>query len=116
MSNQDRSQGKRQIDLRAQQLLKEPTQTSNKVFVCVDFDHFFTQVEMKLDPSLKGKPVAVGGIGMLSTANYEARKYGVRSAMPGHIALKLCPHLLILKSNSKQYQIEADTAREIFAR
>ena len=52
----------------------------------VDFDMFYAAVAMRDDPTLIGKPVAVGGMSMISTANYEARKYGVRSAMPGFIA------------------------------
>lgn len=47
--------------------------------------------------------MAVGGIGMLSTANYHARKFGVRSAMPGYIAKKLCPELVIVKPNFPAY-------------
>ena len=49
-------------------------------------DMFYAAVAMLDDPSLVGKPIAVGGMSMISTANYEARKYGVRSAMPGFIA------------------------------
>ena len=63
--------------------------------VCLGLqDMFYAAVEMRENPKLRGKPVAVGGIGMISTANYEARLYGVRAAMPGFIALKLCPHLV----------------------
>lgn len=50
-------------------------------------------VEERDQPGLKDKPMAVGGIGMICTANYVARTYGVRSAMPGFIAKKLCPHV-----------------------
>ena len=59
--------------------------------VVVDMDMFFAAVELRDNPSLKCKPVAVGGMGMISTSNYEARKFGVRSAMPGFIGKKLCP-------------------------
>ena len=55
------------------------------VFVVVDFDQFFCAVAQRDDPSLINKPFAIGGIGMISTSNYIARKYGVRSAMPGFI-------------------------------
>ena len=47
----------------------------------------------------KGKPFGVGGIGMLATASYAARRHGVRSAMPGFIGLKLCPHLIFQRAN-----------------
>ena len=56
----------------------------------VDFDMFYAAVEIRDRPELKDKPVAVGGIGMISTANYVARKWGVRSAMPGFIGQALC--------------------------
>lgn len=52
---------------------------------------FYVACELLDRPELKDKPCAVGGIGMLSTANYVARKYGVRSAMPGFIGKELCP-------------------------
>ena len=57
----------------------------------VDMDAFYAAVEIRDNPDYASIPMAVGGIGMITTANYEARKYGVRSAMPGFIALKLCP-------------------------
>ena len=68
----------------------EAERNLSRVCVVVDMDMFFAAVEMRDDPSLIGKPVAVGGKSMISTANYEARKFGVRSAMPGFIALELC--------------------------
>ena len=57
----------------------------------IDMDMFYAAVEIKDRPELADKPVAVGSTSMISTANYVARKFGVRSAMPGFIALKLCP-------------------------
>jgi DNA polymerase kappa len=69
---------------------------------------------MRDDPSLAGKPVAVGDLKMISTANYEARKYFVRSAMPGFIGQKLCPSLVFVKPNFDKYRIVADQTREIF--
>lgn len=65
----------------------------------IDMDMFYAAVEIRDDPSLADKPVAVGGEMMISTANYIARKYGVRSAMPGFIAKKLCPHLVFVDCN-----------------
>ena len=65
----------------------------------IDMDMFYAAVEIRDDPSLADKPVAVGGEMMISTANYIARKYGVRSAMPGFIAKKLCPQLVFVDCN-----------------
>merc|ERR1712071_512229 len=60
------------------------------------------------------KPLGVGGDSMLSTANYAARKFGVRSAMPGFIARKLCPQLAIVPSNFPSYRESSQKAEEIF--
>lgn len=54
-------------------------------------DSFYASVEMRDNPELRAIPMAVGGTSMLATANYEARKYGISSGMPGYIALQLCP-------------------------
>lgn len=54
-------------------------------------DSFYASVEMRDNPALMNIPMGVGGNSMLSTANYEARKFGISSGMPGYIALKLCP-------------------------
>ena len=63
-------------------------------------------------PSLqRGRPFAVGGLGMISTASYEARKYGVRSAMPGFIALKLCPQLTFVECCFPKYIQAAEDTR-----
>jgi DNA polymerase kappa len=65
---------------------------------------FYASVEIRDNPSLIGKPVAVGGIGMISTSSYEARKMGVRSAMPGFIGKQLCPDLIFVKPNFDKYK------------
>jgi DNA polymerase kappa len=57
----------------------------------IDMDMFYAAVELRDRPDLVDKPVAIGSKSMISTANYVARKFGVRSAMPGFIGLKLCP-------------------------
>ena len=71
-----------------------------------DLDSFFVSVEMLLDPSLLGKAVVVGGSrdrGVVTTCSYEARKFGVRSAMPMRRAMELCPHAIIVKSSYGLY-------------
>ncbi|ORY52916.1 DNA/RNA polymerase [Rhizoclosmatium globosum] len=83
------------------------TRDLSRTIVHVDMDAFYASVEELDRPDLKGKPMAVGGPkagGTLCTANYEARKWGVRSAMATHIAQKLCPELVILKPNFEKYQ------------
>ncbi|KAI8874308.1 DNA/RNA polymerase [Ramicandelaber brevisporus] len=74
-----------------------------RTIVHVDMDMFFAAVEMLDNPDYKSKPMAVGGMMMLSTANYEARKYGVRSGMPGFIGKKLCPDLILVKPRYTRY-------------
>lgn len=73
----------------------------------VDMDAFFAAVEMRDNPALKNIPMAVGGSadrrGVLCTSNYEARKFGVKAAMPTAHALKLCPHLKLVKPNFRKY-------------
>lgn len=81
----------------------------------VDMDAFFVSVAIRDSPSLAQKAVAVGGMGMISTANYIARQYGVRSAMPGFIAVKLCPDLVFVKHDGEAYAVAAAAAREVFA-
>lgn len=76
----------------------------SQICVVVDMDMYFAAVEIRDNPSLKDKPVAVGSKYMISTTNYVARKYGVRSAMPGFIAQKLCPTLVFVKPNYEKYK------------
>jgi DNA polymerase-4 len=81
-------------------------QTPQRYIAHFDLDSFFVSVEMLLDPSLLGKAVVVGGSrdrGVVTTCSYEARKFGVRSAMPMRRAMELCPHAIIVKSSYGQY-------------
>ena len=80
----------------------------------VDMDMFYAAVEMRDDPRLQDIPMAVGGMGMLSTSNYRARKYGVRAAMPGFIAKKLCPELVIVPGNMDKYAQVSEVVRGVF--
>jgi len=86
----------------------------------VDMDCFFAAVEMRDNPALRDIPLAIGGSrerrGVISTANYPARKYGVRSAMPTGMALKLCPHLTLLPGRFEAYKEASAHIREIFSR
>src|SRR5262245_8396486 len=76
--------------------------------VHLDMDAFYTSVEQRDDPSLRGQPVAVGGRpegrGVVAAASYEAREFGVRSAMPMARAVRLCPHLMIVRPNFEKYK------------
>jgi len=81
--------------------------TTSRTILHLDLDAFFCSVEELLDPTLVGTAFAVGGAaderGVISTASYEARKFGVRSAMPTARALRLCPHLKLLSSRHRLY-------------
>lgn len=84
----------------------------------IDMDAFYASVEMRDNPALKSRPIAVGGEargrGVIATANYLARKYGVRSAMPSWKAKQLCPDLLIIPPNFEKYKQESRAIQEIF--
>ena len=83
----------------------------------VDMDAFYASVEQRDDPGLRGKPVAVGGghRGVVTAASYEARKYGVRSAMPAVTAKRRCPELIFVKPHFDVYRAVSHQVREIFA-
>jgi len=76
-------------------------------------DMFYAAVEIRDQPELAHVPLAIGNEMMISTANYEARKYGVRSAMPGFIAKKLCPDLVFIPCNITKYREVSNVFKEI---
>ncbi len=77
-----------------------------------DLDAFYASVEQLLDPSLRGKAIAVGG-GVVLAASYEAKAFGVRGGMPGRKARELCPHLQFVGGNFKRYQEFGDKAIDV---
>ena len=93
---------------------------SRRKIIHVDCDCFFAAVEMRDRPELAGKPLAVGGQpegrGVIATANYEARKIGIKSAMPSAKALSLCPQLVLLPPDFERYRQVSQQIRQIFAR
>ena len=93
------------------------TDFPTRKIIHVDMDAFYASVEELDNPDLKGKPLAVGGNeirGVVSAANYEARKYGVRSAMSGYLAKKNCPHLTFVKPRFIRYKEISKQIRNIF--
>jgi len=108
----------RKAETKADKLIEELLMTesdSSQVIVHVDMDAFYAAVEEKDDPSLKTCPMAVGGMGMLSTSNYLARKFGVRAGMPGFIGKKLCPQLKIVPTNFSKYRAVSSQVRQVFS-
>jgi DNA polymerase IV len=84
----------------------------------IDMDAFYASVEQRDNPALRGKPVAVGGSrerGVVAAASYEARKFGVRSAMPSITAKWQCPDLIFVKPRFDAYKAVSLQIREIFA-
>src|ERR1017187_3197186 len=86
--------------------------------VHIDMDAFFASVEQRDNPELRGKPVAVGGSrerGVVAAASYEAREFGVRSAMPSVTAKRKCPNLIFVKPRFDVYKAVSLQIRTIFA-
>ena len=94
-------------------------QSGQRKIIHCDADCFFVAIEIRDDPSLCGRPVAVGGStdrrGVISTCNYEARAYGVGSAMATATAKRLCPELIVLPQNMDKYRMAATQVRAIFS-
>ena len=83
----------------------------------IDMDAFYASVEQRDNPELKGKPVAVGGggeRGVVAAASYEARTFGVRSAMIGRRAKELCPELIFVRPRFEEYKKVSNQIRAVF--
>nr|DBA23474.1 TPA: hypothetical protein GDO54_014387 [Pyxicephalus adspersus] len=102
-----------QVDRLAMEL--ERRRDLSRVIVHVDMDAFYASVETRDNPELKGKPMAVGTMSMLSTSNYLARRFGVRASMPGFIGKKLCPDLIIVPPDFNKYQAVCKEIRKVIA-
>src|SRR5438093_13283526 len=90
----------------------------SRKIIHIDMDAFYASVEQRDNPALRGKPVAVGGSrerGVVAAASYEARKFGVRSAMPSVTAKRQCPDLIFVKPRFEVYKAVSQQIREIFA-
>jgi len=92
----------------------------NRIIILLDMDYFFAQVEERESPQFKGKPVVVGAEpnegknrGVVSTANYEARKYGIHSALPISKAYQLCPKAIFLPPNFELYSRTSENIMNI---
>src|SRR5881398_2535612 len=96
------------------------SQVAPRAIIHLDMDCFYAAIEVRDRPALKGKPVGVGGArdrrGVLTTCNYEARAFGVHSAMPTFMALQRCPQLIVLPTRFDVYRREAAVVREILHR
>ncbi|CAO2817755.1 unnamed protein product [Amaranthus hypochondriacus] len=93
----------------------EATRDLSRIWLHVNMDAFYVAVETLSNPSLKGNAMAVCGMSMISTANYEARRYGVRAAMPGFIARKLCPELIFIPVDFEKYTYYNTLTRKVGA-
>lgn len=103
----------------AEGITKENVLTEGRKIIHVDMDAFFASVEQRDFPELRGRPVAVGGSskrGVVAAASYEARKFGVRSAMPSVVAARKCPGLIFVSSRFDVYREVSRQIREIFGR
>ena len=97
---------------------REASAAPHRKIIHIDMDAFYASVEQRDNPKLRGKPVAVGGSaerGVVAAASYEARKFGVRSAMPSVTAKRQCPDLIFVKPRFEVYNAISSQIRGIFA-
>src|ERR1700754_1881593 len=101
--------------------MESPTNSKiHRKIIHIDMDAFYASVEQRDNPELRGKALVVGGSpdgrGVVATASYEARKFGVRSAMSEKRAQKLCPHAIFVRPRFSEYKEVSRRIREIFSR
>ena len=99
--------------------MEREVESKLRKIIHIDMDAFYASVEQRDNPDLRGKPVAVGSDhrrGVIAAASYEARKFGVRSAMPSLKAKKLCPHLIFASARMSVYKEVSESIHEIFSR
>lgn len=99
----------------------EPSAKPHRKIIHIDMDAFYASVEQRDNPEYRGKALVVGGSpegrgGVVATASYEARKFGVRSAMPAKQAKQLCPHAIFIRPRFTAYREASQKIREIFSR
>jgi DNA polymerase IV len=102
-------------------LMENETNTVIRKIIHIDMDAFYASVEQRDNPQYRGKPIVVGGSpegrgGVVATASYEARKFGIRSAMPSKRAVQLCPEVLFIRPRFDVYKEASRKIREIFSR
>src|SRR3984885_13393532 len=98
--------------------MESSSSTPHRKIIHIDMDAFYASVEQRDNPDLRGKPVAVGGSterGVVAAASYEARKFGVRSAMASVTAKRQCPDLIFVRPRFEVYKAISRQIREIFA-
>ena len=97
-----------------------PLEKNDRRIIHLDMDCFYAAIEVRDRPALRGKPIGVGGArdrrGVLTTCNYEARAFGVHSAMPTFMALQRCPNLIVVPTRFDVYRREAAVIRSILHR
>lgn len=114
LSDEEMSLIKELVDVMIEEL--EATRDLSRRYVHIDMDMFYAAVEEKKNPSLRDVPFGVGSKQMLSTTNYLARQYGVRSGMPGFIGQRLCPDMVIVPNDFAAYEREARVVHQIATR